>query len=85
MPIGSGVLTQAQPANVSETNGHAVRSNGTKARMIEAAIEVFGTLGYETASTRLLAERAEVNLSAIPYHFGGKHALYLAAAEAIAA
>ncbi len=43
-------MTQAQPANtseanVSETNGHAVRSNETKARMIEAAIEVFGALG----------------------------------------
>jgi AcrR family transcriptional regulator len=52
--------------------------------MIHAAIEVFGALGYEGASTRTLAERAEVNLAAIPYHFGGKRGLYLAAAQASA-
>jgi AcrR family transcriptional regulator len=52
--------------------------------MIDAAIEVFGTLGYEGASTRTLAERAGVNLSAIPYHFGGKRELYMAAAQSIA-
>jgi AcrR family transcriptional regulator len=52
--------------------------------MIDAAIEVFGELGYDAASTRFLAERAGVNLGAIPYHFGGKRELYLAAAQVIA-
>lgn len=52
--------------------------------MIETAIEVFGSLGYEGASTRTFADRAGVNLSAIPYHFGGKRELYLAAAQSIA-
>jgi AcrR family transcriptional regulator len=52
--------------------------------MIDTAIEVFGTLGYEGASTRILTDRAGVNLSAIPYHFGGKRELYMAAAQSIA-
>jgi AcrR family transcriptional regulator len=65
-------------------DGHAIHSNETRAKMIHAAIEVFGALGYEGASTRALAERADVNLAAIPYHFGGKRGLYLAAAQAIA-
>jgi AcrR family transcriptional regulator len=56
----------------------------TRARMIQAAIEVFGSLGYDGASTRQLAETAGVNQAAIPYHFGGKRELYLAAAQAIA-
>lgn len=67
-----------------DVTGLGQRSAETRLRMIQAAIEVFGALGFEGASTRVLAERAEVNLAAIPYHFGGKRELYLAAAQAIA-
>lgn len=67
-----------------ETNGHAVRSGETRAKLIEAAIEVFGAVGYEGASTRTLAQRAGASLAAIPYHFGGKRELYIAAAQEIA-
>jgi AcrR family transcriptional regulator len=65
-------------------SGHEIRSANTRSRLIEAAIEVIGAVGYEGASTRALAKAAKANLSAIPYHFGGKKELYLAAAEAIA-
>lgn len=72
-------------AIVSLENGDfATHSSETRVKMVHAAIEVFGALGYEGASTRTLAERAEVNLAAIPYHFGGKRGLYLAAAQVIA-
>ena len=64
--------------------GHETRSAKTRTQLIEAAIEVIGSVGYEAASTRLLAKAAGTNLSAIPYHFGGKKELYLAAAQAIA-
>ncbi|UYO42736.1 CerR family C-terminal domain-containing protein [Rhodopseudomonas palustris] len=75
-----------------KSNGHTAllrpalgsQSHDTRARMIEAAIEVFGSVGYHGATTRQLAERAKVNQAAIPYHFGGKRELYLAAAQAIA-
>jgi len=60
------------------------RSDETRARMIRAAMDVFGALGYEGASTRVLAQRAGVNLAAIPYHFGGKRELYMAAAQSLA-
>ena len=65
-------------------SGHEMRSAKTRSRLIEAAIEVIGAVGYEGASTRALANAAKANLSAIPYHFGGKKELYLAAAETIA-
>jgi TetR/AcrR family transcriptional regulator, regulator of cefoperazone and chloramphenicol sensitivity len=67
----------------SPPNGHKMRSAETRARLISAAIDVFGQVGYEAASTRELAKRGNSNLSAITYHFGGKWELYLAAAEAI--
>lgn len=72
--------TKADP----EADGHAVQSSATRAKMIESAIEVFAAVGYEAASTRILAQRAGVNLAAILYHFGGKRGLYLAAAQALA-
>lgn len=70
--------------NDETSSGHALRSSETRSRMINAAIETFGEYGYEGASTRTLADRAGVNLSAIPYHFGGKRELYMAAAQSIA-
>ncbi|MCG6204155.1 CerR family C-terminal domain-containing protein [Rhodopseudomonas sp. HC1] len=68
-------------------HGHSPRAGtgaGTRAKMIQAAIEVFGSIGFDGATTRQLAERAGVNQAAIPYHFGGKRELYLAAAQTIA-
>jgi AcrR family transcriptional regulator len=65
-------------------DGRTALSQETRKRLIRAAIEVFGRLGFEGASTRALMEQAGANLAAIPYHFGGKHGLYLAAAQEIA-
>jgi AcrR family transcriptional regulator len=53
-------------------------------RLIEAGLDLFGMRSFEGAGTRLLAERAGVNLSAIKYYFGGKEGLYLAVAQHIA-
>ncbi|MFG1210497.1 CerR family C-terminal domain-containing protein [Xanthobacter flavus] len=65
-------------------SGHDARSAKTREHLLEATIEVIGSVGYEAASTRVLAKAANANLSAIPYHFGGKKELYLAAAQMIA-
>lgn len=61
-----------------------IRGDVTRNRVIEAAIEEFGTHGFEGTGTRALAQRAGTNLTAIRYHFGGKEGLYRAAAEHIA-
>jgi len=60
------------------------RGAETRAELIEAALDVFGRLGFEGASTRMIAKAARANLAAIVYHFGGKEALYLAVAEHVA-
>lgn len=59
------------------------RSEKTRQRLIEVAVEVFSELGFETASTRTIVERAQANLVSIPYYFGSKLGLYHAAAEYI--
>lgn len=65
-------------------SGHEMRSSRTRAQLIAAAIEVFSRIGFEAASIRLLAKEGKANLSAIPYHFGGKREFYMAAAQEIA-
>lgn len=72
------------PSEPKALSGHDARSAKTREHLLEATIEVIGSLGYEAASTRILAKAANANLSAIPYHFGGKKELYLAAAQMIA-
>ena len=57
------------------------RGEDTRRRILETALEVFAADGYDGASTRMLAERAGVNLPAIQYYFGSKEGLYRAAIE----
>jgi TetR/AcrR family transcriptional regulator, regulator of cefoperazone and chloramphenicol sensitivity len=59
------------------------RGEDTRRRILQTAIDVFAALGYEGASTRVLAERAGVNLPAIQYYFGSKEGLYRAAIDDI--
>lgn len=56
----------------------------TRERLIRAAVETFAENGFNATTTRMLADRAQVNLSAIPYYFKSKEGLYLAAVEHIA-
>ncbi|WP_428561626.1 MAG: CerR family C-terminal domain-containing protein [Solidesulfovibrio sp. DCME] len=55
----------------------------TKRRLVEAGLLLFGLHGLEATTTRALAQKAGVNLAAIPYHFGGKEGLYRAVLEHI--
>ncbi len=61
------------------------RGAETRQQLVEAALDVFGRLGYEGASTREIAKAANANLAAIVYHFGGKEALHIAVAEHVVA
>ncbi|HEY1785105.1 MAG TPA: CerR family C-terminal domain-containing protein [Pirellulales bacterium] len=62
---------------MSPPNSHAIDS--TKARILEAAGNVFAQKGFEAGTVREICQLADVNLAAINYHFGDKRRLYLAA------
>src|SRR5205809_3159162 len=47
----------------------------TRTRILDVAEELFMQHGFEGASMRMLAAKAGVNLAAVNYHFGSKHAL----------
>ena len=59
------------------------RSLDTRERLVDAALEVFASHGFEGATTREIAKRAGVALAALPYHFTTKEALWKAAADRI--
>jgi AcrR family transcriptional regulator len=63
--------------------GSQSRGEDTRRRILDTALEVFATEGYEGASTRQLAERAGVNLPAIQYYFGSKEGLFRAVIDSI--
>ena len=53
----------------------------TRERLLRAGLETFGHRDYDAVSTRDIVDRAEANIAAISYHFGGKWGLYMATAE----
>jgi len=59
------------------------RREDPREKLLSTAVDIFGRYGFDGASTRMLADAAGVNLQAIPYYFGGKEGLYVAAAEYI--
>jgi AcrR family transcriptional regulator len=61
-----------------------VRADGdaTREALLEAATALFGDHGFAGTSLRAVAARANANLSAVTYYFGGKTELYLACVEA---
>lgn len=48
----------------------------TRGRLLEAGVDIFGKHGFDAATTRMIANKAGVNVAAIPYYFNGKEGLY---------
>lgn len=67
----------------SVTGGYT-RGEETRARIIAAAMQLFGEKGYEAASTRDIAAAAGVNAPALQYYFDNKEGVFRACIEYIA-
>lgn len=57
------------------------RGDETRARIIGAALKLFGERGFAGASTRDIASSAGVNAPALQYYFDNKEGVYLACVE----
>jgi len=65
--------------------GGYARGEETRARIVAAALRMFGERGFEAASTRDIATMAGVNAPALQYYFDNKEGVYLACVEYIVA
>jgi AcrR family transcriptional regulator len=65
-------------SSIAETDRRALRGQATRQRIVAAARDVLVAHGHGGASTRVVAEAADVNLSQVHYHFGGRQGLLIA-------
>ena len=54
-----------------------VNESDVKQRLLDAGEELFSECGFDGTSTRQLTQKADCNLAAVNYYFGGKYELYL--------
>ena len=58
-----------------------LRSDATRARILEAAREAFATLGYERATVRRIAEMASIHPSMVMRYYTSKEGLFAASSQ----
>jgi AcrR family transcriptional regulator len=73
------------PKHRHVAEGGYARGEETRARIVAAALKLFGERGFEGASTRDIATAAGVNAPALQYYFDNKEGVYLACVEHIVA
>ena len=78
---GTGGSGPQMPASRHYRKARHDRGAETRQRLILAALDAFGRFGFDAASTRDIAKRADANLAAIVYHFGSKESLHRAVAD----
>lgn len=70
-------------ATPAKKRGSYKTSDEVRRRLLEAAMTEFATHGFEGASTRAIARRAEAHQPQINYHFESKDALWRAVMDSL--
>ncbi len=58
--------------------------NNTKEKLLKAGIHLFAEHGYESTSTRMIAETTGTNIATMAFHFGNKENFYVAVLNYVA-
>lgn len=70
------MVGQSQTARRKKTGIADASARATRAKLLEAAAEVFAEVGYQQAKIRKICARAGTNIALVNYHFGDKMGLY---------
>ncbi|PNU03748.1 TetR family transcriptional regulator [Novosphingobium guangzhouense] len=73
-----------QPSGMAKTPRRVRRPKEVRERVLAAALHAFATVGFEGASTRAIANDAQVTQSLLLYHFKTKDELWRAVLQDIA-
>jgi AcrR family transcriptional regulator len=68
-------MSRPAPQPKSSNRGQYARSEGTRARILNAALEEAGQSGFQNTSVAKIAARAAVAVGILNYHFGSKREL----------
>jgi AcrR family transcriptional regulator len=68
-------------ASGSEKRATRAEETSTREHLLDVSLRAFAELGYDGASTRIIAARAGVNQGLIPYYFGTKEKLWREAVD----
>jgi TetR/AcrR family transcriptional regulator, regulator of cefoperazone and chloramphenicol sensitivity len=76
-------MKKVEPKRKPARRRQPARQDGveTRQQLLQAAGEVFAEHGYANATSKEICARANANVAAVNYHFGGKDGLYAAVLE----
>jgi AcrR family transcriptional regulator len=74
-------MTEQKPRETAVRGPHAERSAAMRKRLIEAAIDCLGRLGYGATTLQVVTDAAGVSRGAVLHHFPNKSDLMIAVAE----
>lgn len=72
------MLGHSKPSAVAPTRPLRADGEATRNRILEAAGDLFASVGFAETTNKMIAARAEVDLASINYHFGSRSGLYQA-------
>jgi len=76
-PAPAPATVKATPLPAAPDSTADTAAQNTKARLLEAAGEVFAERGFKDATVREICTRAGANIAAVNYYFQGKDSLYI--------
>ena len=79
--IAASMYLLALMSRMRANNTATDTQEDTRSRLVKAAIDTFGRVGYTRATTRMISEAAELNEVTLFRHFGSKKNLLMACVE----
>src|SRR3954467_1510386 len=74
---GRPSAARTSPTGRPRAGGSSPTGLGTRADILQASAQLFGTVGYGSTSTHAIAREAGIRQASVYHHFAGKHEILL--------